>query len=375
MGNIFKKRILFFIGSLRSGGKERRLIELLTYLKKRNKYELQVVIKHGQIDYQKFYELGIQYTILKNCIYKKDPTIFYQIYKLCRDIKPNIIHVWGNMPAFYSLPVSYIYKIPLVNSQITSVPPKIKKMSFRNLTNKINFYSSSMIISNSRSGVDAYKPPIKKSRVIHNGINLDRFINLPSIEEIKKKYKLSCTYTVVMVASFTKAKGYDYFINIANRVTNMRDDVIFIGVGDGDQEEYKRIKEIASENKRIVLPGKITDVEALVKACDIGLLFSNKHVHGEGISNAILEYMALQKPVIANDAGGTREVIDHDQNGYLITHESIDEIADMIISLLDNETLRKKMGKQGRRIVEESFTIDKMGAAFEDLYEQLLYGK
>jgi len=110
-------------------------------------------------------------------------------------------------------------------------------------------------------------------------------------------------------------------------------------------------------------------VEALVNACDIGVLFSP---YGEGISNAILEYMALSKPVIAYDSGGTREVIKNGENGFLIKEEDDEQISKIIIELIDNYKLRKKLGENGRKKIEEYFNIQKMGKEYMNIYNKFI---
>lgn len=112
------------------------------------------------------------------------------------------------------------------------------------------------------------------------------------------------------------------------------------------------------------MTGLIYDVEDLVNACDIGVLISNKKVHGEGISNALIEYMALGLPVIANDAGGTKELIVPGENGVLITQETDEEIAISITELLDHPEKRMKYGEAGQRKIKDCFTIQKMGRTF-----------
>src|SRR5699024_5560529 len=128
---------------------------------------------------------------------------------------------------------------------------------------------------------------------------------------VKLKYGIVTPYTVVMAASFSNNKDYDTFYKIAKAITSKREDVTFIGVGGygKDESTYRHLLQLTTNNKRILFPGRITDVEALVNACTVGVLFSNKKVHGEGISNSILEYMCLAKPVLANDAGGTNEIV------------------------------------------------------------------
>jgi glycosyltransferase involved in cell wall biosynthesis len=278
------------------------------------------------------------------------------------------------MQAFYSLPAVIWQKIPLINSQITAAPPGQNKLSKTYLIDRINFHFSKAILSNSKAGIDSYNPPAKKIRVIYNGLNLKRFVNLPNIDQVKKKYGICTPYVVIKVASFTANKDYDSFFRIAKKVTTLRDDITFIGIGgyDGDDSEYRRLLRLAGENNRILFPGKIKDVEALVNACTVGVLFSNKAVHGEGISNAIMEYMSLAKPVLANDAGGTKEIVHHNENGYLITDETDDEIIDLIIGLINNEEKRKLFGNRSQEIINETFSLEKMGAAFEEVYRKSL---
>jgi glycosyltransferase involved in cell wall biosynthesis len=368
-----KKRILFFIGSLKGGGKERRLVELLTYLTGKGYYELMVVVTEPVVHYAAFHKLNIIYQVIKkrkSC----DVTVFYKFYTICRQFKPHLIHTWGRMQTFYALPAVISRRIPLVNGQITSAPPNAGKWSFKKIIDRINFKCSAVILSNSQAGIAAYKPPRRKIKIIYNGINCNRFENLPAVEQVRSKYGIVTPFAVVMVATFSNNKDYPLFFSIAEQVTRKRDDITFIAVGDHceDGSVVIRFKELFSHNARIILTGRISDVEALISSCNIGVLFSNTAVHGEGISNAIMEYMGLGKPVIANDAGGTKEIVHHNENGYLVTQPSETEIATLITTLIDNREKCAAFGKAGRQIIEESFSLERMGVAFEEMYQEIL---
>ena len=371
ISQIIKPRILIFIGSLRSGGKERRLVELLTYLKTKNHFEFLVVLTRNEIHYQGFYELDIPYRIIKKKWKKNDPTIVYQFYKICKQFQPHLIHTWGRMQSFYALPAVIAQKIPLVNSQITGAPTQPTRSSVSYFIDRLNFHFSKVILANSKAGIACYNPPVNKRKVIYNGINLNRFKNLPCVDQVKEKYGITTPYAVLMTASFTSTKDYGLFFRVADKVTRQRNDISFIGVGgyDKDDLEYKKMLEFSSQNPRIFFPGRINDVEALVNACTIGILFST---NGEGISNSIMEYMALAKPVIASAPGGTKEIVHHQGNGYLITNETEDQIAALIVELIDNREKRECFGKQSEKIIAESFSLDKMGKAFEQVYKEVL---
>src|SRR5690606_16758822 len=143
-------------------------------------------------------------------------------------------------------------------------------------------------------------------KVIYNGINLNRFSKLQPAEKTKIKFGIKTKFTIVMVANITKNKDYEMFISVAKYVSSIRNDITFLCIGDiKNSDLFNKMKLLAMNCDNILFTGRVDDVENLINICEIGILFSNKKYHGEGVSNAILEYMALNKPVIANDAGGT----------------------------------------------------------------------
>lgn len=367
-------RILFFLGSLRSGGKERRLIELLTYLKSEQRYDVKIILTKNKIQYPDFFKLDIPFSVIDKRTRPGYFGVFSKFYRLCHEFNPDIIHTWGRMQTLYSLPAAFLQNRILVNSQITAAPPRRNPLSINYFIDRLNFHFSDIILANSKAGVQSHRPPLKKVRIIYNGVNLNRFDLLPDVAVIREKYGITTPHAIIKVASFTSNKNYRLFLNIAQKVTRIREDITFIGVGDYDSDntEYRQILSQNEGNPKILFPGKIDDVEALINACTIGVLFTNEAVHGEGISNAVLEYMALGKPVIANDAGGTREVVSHNKNGYLLNNHTDEEIVAMMINLIDDSDKRKDFGDTGQKIISEFFSLHKMGKSFTEVYYELL---
>ncbi len=367
-----KMRILFFIESLHAGGKERRLVELLSYLKNNPKLELFLVLTKHDIHYKIFLKLGIPYVILERESLVKNLQIFYKFYKICKSFNPDIIHTWGNIVSFYSLPTVILQKIFLVNSQISNAPRKISKCSKLYIMSKINFAFSKLILSNSVAGLKSYNIKTKKGKVIYNGFDLRRFKNLPDKNKVKLKYEITTPYLLIMVASFSEMKDYNKYIDVAKEISSIRKDVTFLAVGSGIYLEKMKNRVQNEHIPNVSFTGKLDYVEPLISISDIGILFSP---NGEGISNSIMEYMALEKPVIASDSGGTKEIVKHDVIGYLITNESPRKIAELIDGLLNNSKKRLKMGRTGGKLIMESFTIDRMGREFEDVYFKLIGAK
>lgn len=367
------KKILFCAGNLSSGGRERRLLELLTYLKRNTNHQIMVVFRQEIIDYPLFYELRIPYKLLQKKYKKIDFFLPKRFNSICNAFQPDIIHCWGRTSCLIPLMMAYFNKIFLINSQITNAKTTIKKWSLNNLINRINFLFSDVILSNSYAGLKAYKPPLKKSMVIYNGVNIGRFENLPERESTKSKYQITTKYAIAMVASFTRHKNYDLYVDVANRVCKARRDISFICVGDGP--EFQRISERAKSNSNIILTGLVSDVEAIINCVEIGVLLTNRRYHEEGVSNSIIEYMAMGKPVLANNSGGSGEIVNNDANGYLFDTDCPGEIANKILELIENPEKQKTLGKAGRMLIEEQFTIEKMGDEFIKLYERQSPGK
>lgn len=362
-------KILFFIDSLRSGGKERRFVELLKGLSNDKSYDFEIVLIKNDIHYKDIHDLGIKVHIIPRKYFKKDPTIFFKFYKISKKYNPDIIHVWGNMVAIYAIPTKLFQNKKMINNQITSAPLKVTKSL---LNNGLSFTFSDLLISNTFAGLESFSAPEKKSKVIYNGFDFSRIVNLVPEDIIKKKFKITTKYVVGMVASFDYKKDYKTYIQAAISILSDRRDITFLCIGAGNSKVYEALCETITSKKNILFLGKQTNVESIMNICDIGVLTTNHKVHGEGISNALLEFSALQKPVIATRGGGTPEIIIDEKSGYLVNPFSIEELVDRIKYLIENESIRKEFGIESKRIAESKFNIKNMINEFKEVYKELI---
>jgi glycosyltransferase involved in cell wall biosynthesis len=369
-----KIKIVFFIGGLVSGGKERRLIELLSFLKKNSDYETIVLTTKSTVHYKEFSELGVYHQQIGKSRFLKVFFILKDLYFFFKAQKPEIVHTWGRVQTMYTLPLKLAFGFKLINSQITNAP---SRFSFSDKKiDRINFKFSDVIISNSQAGVAAYQPDQKKTVVIPNGMRMERFERLPAKDVVKKKYGVSTPFLVIMVATLSTKKNYPLFFRVAKEVIKSRSDVTFLSAGwfDADAPYYKENLRIIDNEDRIILVGEIQDVEALVNAADIGVLFSTSS-YGEGLSNSILEYMALSKPTIATSFGGSKELVRNAETGFLVEPENIEDIVPIFCNLLDQPELMVEMGVKARKDVEENYTIERMGQRYKAIYMGLNHNK
>ena len=363
-------KILFFLESLRSGGKERRLLELIQYLKFKRDYEIAIVLTENHIDYKYIYDWNIPIYIIDRKGLKKDPRIFYKFFKISKKLKPNVIHTWGIMHTFYAIPVKLFLKLPLVTSMISNANFNIKPNSFGMLFFKSSCFFSNIILSNSQAGIEAYKLSAKKSRVIYNGVNFERFTKKVDKCSMRKKIKVDTTYMLIMVASVNKKKDYDLFLDVAKQVNKYRDDTTFVSVGAGSELDRlkKRIKNEKIRNVKFL--GLRNDIEELVSCSDIGVLLSPS----EGFPNSVMEYMALKKPVIVSDVGGMNELVKDNYMGYLVSN-NLSVITKRVNELLDNTEKRTIFGDNGFRHIKCNHSIETMSNKFIDIYKTVFENK
>lgn len=356
-------RTLFFINDLGSGGKERRLVELIKGLSKFPEMEMDIVLTRDVIHYPDIHKLNIRihYTIRKN--FKKDPRIFYQFYQIAKKVQPDIIHVWGNLVAIYAIPAKVLLGVTMINSQITN---STKQKTYSILSHRLTFPFSDKIIANTYAGLEEYEAPKNRSSVIYNGFDFNRIDYLEEKAIIRKRFNIQTKFVVGMVATFSEKKDYQTYIRGANKVLEKERDITFLCIGDGNSNEFKEM--VYKNNRdRILFLGKQSKVESIMNICDIGVLMTNP-LHGEGISNAILEFNALAKPVIASYGQGTSEIIENGITGFLVKPKSPENLSDKIIYLLRNDNIRKKLSKRAREVVVDKFSISKMISEFKNIY-------
>jgi len=367
-------RILFFIDSLSAGGKERRLAELMKGLRSNPEVNFEIVIMDKEVHYQQVYDLNINihYLIRKT---KKDLSIFYKFYKICKKYKPDVVHCWDSMTAVISAPTCKLLNIKFVNGMVVDTPVRQNIFNKLWLRAKLTFPFSDKIIGNSNAGLAAYKAPSKNSSCIYNGMDFNRFENLKDPEIIRKEIfqeNFDNIFVAGMVAGFDSRKDYETLIKGAVSLINSNDSLRFVLVGTGNN--FNVIKDSVPPflKNRIIFLGKRTDVESIINLFNVGILLTNSKVHGEGVSNSIIEYMALSKPVIATKGGGTNEVVFDNQNGFLIEPDNSAQFIASVQELIDNKELRIKFGKVGNEIVHTSFDLKIMTDSYISMYKKLI---
>ena len=173
-----------------------------------------------------------------------------------------------------------------------------------------------------------------------------------------------------MVAAFSSSKDYKTYFKAASLLLESRRDITFIAIGpDTDSEEAKEL--IGDQYiAHFRLLGLRTGIESFINVMDICVLST----FTEGVSNSILEYMALAKPVVASIGGGTNEIVVNDETGFLINPSDPEELTHKLEILLKNPEMRRSMGAAGKSRVISEFSSHKMVEKYIELYTVILSG-
>ncbi|PIE67468.1 MAG: hypothetical protein CSA23_04275 [Deltaproteobacteria bacterium] len=360
-------KILHIIDDLGSGGRERQLVELLKALDGDGRFLSNVLVMSKKMHYKQMVPSDTSVFVLERKR-KKDLGFFIRLYRFIQKQGPDVVHTWSSMAAVYAAPLTRLLKVIFINGMVRSAHENMSITDERRVRGLLTIPLSDLVVSNTRAGLKAYRVPPKKGICIPNGFDPNRLGSLERKNSIRSKLGIWTNHVVGMVASFSDNKDYDAFINAAIHVLENRRDVTFLAIGEGKNRKKIMKKVKGKHADRILFTGRIRDVESVVNTFDIGVLLTNFHNHGEGISNSIMEYMANGKPVIATDYGGNREIVSHGQNGYLVKNNALGSTAFYIQKIIENQELAKQMGKNGRRTIETKFTMKKMLGNYKALY-------
>jgi glycosyltransferase involved in cell wall biosynthesis len=171
------------------------------------------------------------------------------------------------------------------------------------------------------------------------------------------------------VAVFRAQKRLEDWLQVAAQVAERRTDVTFLLVGSGPLESTIRTRiDALGLTRRLRAPGFRPDGRRLMAAMDLYLMTSEF----EGLPVAVLEAMALGKPVVSTAVGGVPEVVEHGVSGLLTPVGAVDQLSAAVLQLLEDSALRHQMGQQVMRKVESEYHVRRRIDAIENLYREVL---
>jgi len=219
------------------------------------------------------------------------------------------------------------------------------------------------VIANSRHTrsilVRDWQVPGKRIVVLHPGVDTHKFTPFRVDPEVRGRLGWGDRPVILTVGALQKRKGQDMLIRALPMIREKIPNVLYAVAGEGWEQPYLEglVAKLGVE-RSVQFLGIPNDAELVryYQQCDLFAL-PNRQVGWdfEGFGIVLLEAQACGKPVLAGASGGTRETMDVPHTGRVVTCESSDDLAKMVVLLLRSPDLRARMGERARRWVVERF--------------------
>ena len=360
-------RVVQLLPELNEGGVERGVVELNREFVKKG-IDSFVISAGGKLEKQINLDGGtfIKFDVCSKNIF----TVISRVNglkKILKEIKTDIIHVRSRVPAWL---------VYFANKSL-----KIKVVSTVHGFNSVGFYSSIMqksdaviCVSNSIKEYiqKHYQTSENKITVIPRGIDLELFneknIDNRFIKNFKEEFNLENKFIVSSVGRVTQLKDYETFIKAILIVKNVLPNIVGLIVGGvrSDKEDYLNslknlIKKLALEDN-IIFTGSQSKIEQIYALSDVVISSSKKP---ESFGRAVAEAICMNKPVIATNHGGVKDIIIENENGFFFEVGDDKELAKNILK-------SRNLKFNGYNYIYSNFSLENMLNKTIEVYKRLV---
>lgn len=277
---------------------------------------------------------------------------------------------------------TFFHKIPILVHVRDCVP----RNKIGILTRRIITRRASKIVANSSYVAHHFAlddSMFRKIDVVYNPLDLSSFDpKKVDGDQFKKMFKVNGSYPLLgVVGQISPWKGLADVIRAMSKVLSSFPEARLLVVGEPKFDTasarydnvayFKELKSLVEElnlRKEVIFTGERSDIPEVMKAIDLLILASWEEPFGR----ALIEAMAMEKPVISTNRGGSTEIVKDGVNGALISPKNPEMIAQTIIGLASKKKKSEEMGRRGRKEVERRFNTDTYIAKMLNIYKKIL---
>lgn len=307
-----------------------------------------------------------------------------QLYKI------DIVHTHGSKSGLIGRIAAHLSKTPIKihtyhGHFFHSYFGKLKTSLFIFLERGLSKITTKLItLSNSQQQdiCTVYKiSPASKTTIIPLGIQIENFILDKEKKRMnfRERFKLNSTQLGIgIVGRLAPIKNHYLFIDAAIILLKKNvDHLIFFIVGDGEKtnsvkrylnQELKSVFGNIDLINHFVFTSWYTEIEEVQNGLDIVVLTSSN----EGTPLSIIEAQICGKPIVATNVGGVADTIINNKTGFVVENNNAELIAEKLLDLVSNESLRIELGKKATDFASVNFSLQKQIENTKQLYQQLL---
>ncbi len=206
-----------------------------------------------------------------------------------------------------------------------------------------------------------------KTKLIHNGVDLERFKEIEGKSQLRKKLGIPDKKSIIYTGRLVYQKGIDVLIQSFSKLNGETDCQLII-IGDGpERQNIVRLIDHYQLSKSVILIEEAEDIASYLNTADVFVLSSRF----EGLSNSLLEAMACGLPVISTRVGGSIDIIEGGVDGLLVDVDNEEQLSQAISKVLSNFSLATSLGENARKTIETSYDLNKVTDKYLELYKAL----
>lgn len=371
-------KICFVIGTLDRGGAEGQLVQLATRLD-RGRFETSVCcLSHDGPHRAALEAAGVPVSVvglrqlrgLRSTLDAAGGLL--RLLRIIRASRPDVVHGFLYWAYVFGAFAARLAGVPVVVASRRSLGYFKESRTLLLVLERIANRATDLLIANSqavrRDVVRQEHVSIAKIRVVHNGVQSSQ-PDERRRRELREQLNLADKGPVVaVVANFIAYKRHDVLFSALPALVAEFPMLVLLLAGEGPLESHFEVQARASG-----LGATVRFLGARAEASDI-LSLADVAVHPsetEGFSNAVLEAMAAAKPIVAARVGGNAEAIVDGETGLLVPAGDAAALSQAVLAVLRNPDAARAMGEAGRARAVRLFSIERMVAEYERIYEEL----
>lgn len=306
-----------------------------------------------------------------------DPRGFARLVRYIRRTDPDVVHAHLEMSMTMALPAAALAGKPGVGTfhQVYR-PMHGRELGRERLAVEVASRSQATVFVSNASR-HSYTEHFRSGgtprswRVVHNGVDLELFTPAPRGGRLAVPQDLGLREgpVVTVVAALRDFKGITHAISAWPQVLRRHEDATLLVVGSGEQGEqlHHQVAELGLGGS-VVFAGMRSDVVEIMRGSDVVLLPS---IFGENLPTVLMEAGGCGRPVVASDVGGIADIVVDGETGLLTRPADPRSIAAAIVRLLDDESLRERLGRAARARMEQHFDARTWAANLLSLYREV----